>query len=329
MHRVQQPAIGFHVYKGKHKTYYDAFASALALLRSYLPNVRPAMQVFVSGPQTRGINFSANDIAAVSHATCPRAYANANAHADSPLLFIHGAYVDNPWGKTITSVQNIADELAVAAQLRAQGVIVHMSKNTTVALPWVIEQLAKRVEAAAPTIYLEINAAKPSADTFETPEKINALFAQVRLSLRAVTRSANLRVGLCIDTAHLWACGVDLREYADASNWLAGLDRALISECAGGADANAHSPPIIIHLNDSKSARGSGKDQHAGLFRGNIWGNGHPNEVARAAADIAREDTGCAAVLEFAIDNAIPCILERDADGLVQDLIALQQFGYY
>ena len=71
------------------------------------------------------------------------------------------------------------------------------------------------------------------------------------------------RVGFCIDTAHAWGAGMDLAEPAAIDAFLSdfamriGIDRL-----------------VMVHLNDSKSERGSRLDRHEHLGAGLIGARG-------------------------------------------------------
>ena len=71
------------------------------------------------------------------------------------------------------------------------------------------------------------------------------------------------RLGFCLDTAHAWGAGVDLADPAGADAFLGdfasriGLERL-----------------VMIHLNDSKSERGSRIDRHEHLGAGRIGATG-------------------------------------------------------
>ena len=71
------------------------------------------------------------------------------------------------------------------------------------------------------------------------------------------------RIGFCLDTAHAWSAGVDLGDptaidaFLDVFDARIGLDRL-----------------VLVHLNDSKSERGSGVDRHEHLGGGRIGETG-------------------------------------------------------
>ncbi|HTU33797.1 MAG TPA: deoxyribonuclease IV [Candidatus Acidoferrum sp.] len=69
----------------------------------------------------------------------------------------------------------------------------------------------------------------------------------------------DLPLGVCIDTAHLFACGRDIRRQPGLDATLAALDAAV------GLDRVA-----VIHVNDSKTALGSRVDRHQHIGKGKI-----------------------------------------------------------
>jgi len=71
------------------------------------------------------------------------------------------------------------------------------------------------------------------------------------------------RLGFCLDTAHCWAAGVDLSDPGAIDAWLADFDARL------GLDRL-----VMVHLNDSKSERGSHLDRHEHLGAGRIGATG-------------------------------------------------------
>ena len=71
------------------------------------------------------------------------------------------------------------------------------------------------------------------------------------------------RIGFCLDTAHAWAAGVDVSEPEAIDAFLADFDDRI------GLDRL-----VMVHLNDSKSERGSRLDRHEHLGAGRIGARG-------------------------------------------------------
>jgi len=128
----------------------------------------------------------------------------------------------------------------------------------------------------------EIRAGKSGAnpDTHNYPAAITPLSA------------AELRqLGICIDTAHLFAAGVDIRTPKGLKDYLYQFDQKIGLEFLRS-----------IHLNDSRQQLGSRKDQHTGLADGYIF-----------------QDDNCLSVIRelvrFAKQRQIPIILETHRAG--------------
>jgi deoxyribonuclease-4 len=101
-----------------------------------------------------------------------------------------------------------------------------------------------RAVGAAPThgarLFLE-GQAGAGGQLGRTPEEL----------IRLVDPAVRSRVGICLDTAHLWAAGYDLTA--------GGLQR-VIDEVREHWRRDA---PDALHINDTRVARGSGRDRHA------------------------------------------------------------------
>lgn len=280
---------GFHVSKNG-RPMHVALAEDMKILQDY--GMKPCAQVFVSGPRTFKETLNDEEKARV------REYI---AETGAQIV-IHGAYVDNPWNKSPGSVHNIKQELRICSQIGATGVIVHLGNKTFDTLQYVIEEVTD-IEQRDVTLWLEIHAAKPNPGTFETPEKITKLFNLIKNY-----NTHGVRIGLCIDTAHLFACGTSLSEYNAAKQWIAGLPDV----------------PLMLHLNDSKSIFKSGKDQHARLLYGNIWKKYNPD-----SGEFPISQSGLAYLLEYAEENNIMVILERDEESLPYDIDLIHKLGYF
>jgi deoxyribonuclease-4 len=243
-------------------------------------------QIFVTGPQSFREILKEDDIAQCAQLS-----------REIPIV-IHGSYLDAPWNRAPGAVHNIKRELEIAERIGARGVIVHLGAGAANDdnLKYVLEQLSG-------TLWLEIHAAKSSPFTYETPARIRGLFARV-----SKCNLTNLQVGLCIDTAHLFACGCALADARAMSDWLAGLPDV----------------PVMIHLNDSASVLGSGKDKHAALTRGNLWGAYNRENGHRAI-----EESGLVTLLAWAEDHNAMVILERTPDEIDYDLGLVSDLGFF
>ncbi len=208
-------------------------------------------------------------------------------------LIVHGAYVDNPWSSG--SIEIIKREFELCRKCGASGLIIHLGNKTNESITVVLQKIIKDIPAIEHvTLWLEINAAKQSDNTFESPKKLNKLFNIIH----ELTRNTILLVGLCIDTAHLWACGVSMSSYNNAQLWLNELKVQ----------------PIMFHLNDSSEVLASGKDIHMPLCKGKIW-HDYKSRIA---------ESGIACIVNYAKKNNCAIILERHDDDIKADMKVLK-----
>jgi endonuclease IV len=281
----------FGVHIRKHNTVSDSLADSLAESRKSLPReLTKSAQVFITNPRSGAEITTREDIAGIRKFV----------EATNTELIIHSSYVGEPWGKCATGI--VRREFALATQCGASGLVVHMGSKTNSGYKCVIESIMRKIPSETLNnviLWLEINAAKSSENTFETPQKINNLFRKIY----ALTHKSPLLVGLCIDSAHLWACGVSFTTYNSADSFLKGLDKRI---------------PIMFHLNDSTEELGSGIDVHAQLARGKIWDN----------VNIA--DSGIACIVNYAEEHGSIIILERnlnESGDYTPDINALKVVG--
>jgi endonuclease IV len=256
----------------------------------------PSVQIFVVGPKTRKETLSADEKAGI-RVLCDRGL----------KLVIHGAYIDRPWGESADAVQSIQLELKIAHEIGANGVIVHLgpgAKNDA-ATRRVLTEIGRGLESHQPILWLEIQAAKTSEFTYETPEKLAHLFDRIK------GYGLNYTCGLCIDTAHLFSCGTSLETRAAAADWLGRVEMLL------------QNVPLMLHLNDSARELGCGIDKHAVLCGGTIWSAYHPT-----TGTIPFEMSGLNYILGWAEKKKIVTILERDDEDLHKDLTLVTQLGF-
>lgn len=293
-------SIGYHVSKngdGNKNSMAESLQKAVDNLQSYNFN-KLAAQIFVTGPQNFKENLSENE-----KTMC------AQIVRDNHLqLVIHGAYVDNPWTRTFASIQNIKKELKIAFEIGATGVVVHLSAGAFdfENLKYVLQELSTIEPNVKDNVilWLEIHTAKPSLYTYETPDKLHNLFDKIiKIDLQG------LRIGLCIDTAHLYSCGTSFSSYLTTQDWLNQLPPNI---------------PIMCHLNDSASKLGSGIDRHQNLMQGEIWSQYHP-----ITGSLPAEESGLIALLNWAEKTDTVLILERNKEGIINDLNLLRSLKYF
>ena len=230
-----------------------------------------------------------------------RAYLDAN---PDTYVVAHGTYMDYPWYGKPYPAKFIRKELAMCARAGIAGVVVHLGiPGVKEVKPYLPRLMRESRGGAGPVVYLEVPHVQPHKSHYETPEKLAALFRVVRQV------DPQLRhFGLCIDTAHLWSCGVDLSSRAAGDDWIQRL------EAVAGVI-----PPgrILLHLNDSESPLGSGTDKHAPLLCGRMWGEYRD----------CPSKSGLVPFVEYAIRHNIPTILEHKPEFLEHDYQVLNKMA--
>lgn len=292
-------SFGMHVSKAGRKNTKKSRPMAVALQQdmAFMEGFnigKPSAQIFVCGPQTYAQTLSADDKAAI------RRYVDETGLS----LVIHGAYVDIPWSQRQQAIGNIMEEMRIAYQIGATGVVVHLGNSTNNSIEFVLNELGRLEQTVKEStmLWLETNSVRASANSFETPEKIRALFEKVKLY-----NVHSINVGLCVDTAHLFACGVSLDTYDKAKQWFTSIPDV----------------PLMLHLNDSGSKLGSGKDLHESLCYGEIWRVYHPE-----TGILPIEQSGLAYIVEMVHKKNIVAILERDDEVIINDFSILQHLAF-
>jgi deoxyribonuclease IV len=177
---------------------------------------------------------------------------------------VHHGYLANlasPKKATLTrSRRAFVDELRRAELLGVDGLVVHpgahLGSGVDAGLRTIADSLTKAF-AAVPEgrvrVLLENAAGQGTA--------LCSTFVELRRVLEAV--GVPERLGVCLDTCHLFASGIDLRTEAAYGAFVDRLRSDL-----GGEVVRA------FHLNDAKADLGSHLDRHENLGRGKIGADG-------------------------------------------------------
>jgi deoxyribonuclease-4 len=188
-------------------------------------------------------------------------------------IAVHASYLVNLAGPAEDlferSVALLAHEMAAAPGFGARFVNVHVGSHKGAGveagvarvadgIARVLEGVPAGAEVAgglpgAPLLVLE-NSAGSGDGVGVNLEELEAIFEAV-----AARGIAADRIGLCLDTAHLWAAGHDM---ATAE----GVD-ALVDALAARIGLERL---VMIHLNDSKATRGARLDRHEHLGAGEM-----------------------------------------------------------
>jgi deoxyribonuclease-4 len=180
------------------------------------------------------------------------------AHLDGPWV-IHSSYLVNlctpKEGLREKSIASMQAEVDAAATLGIEYVNVHLGAHTGAGVEGGLDNAASALdELDVPdgvTVLVESDAGSGT--------KLGGDFEH----LAEVLDRCSLDLGVCVDTAHAFAAGYDLSTPAGVDDVVDEFDDVV------GLD-NLH----CLHLNDSKHACGTNKDEHAHVGEGEIGVDG-------------------------------------------------------
>jgi deoxyribonuclease IV len=200
-------------------------------------------------------------------------------------VLIHAVYLLNCASEDseirAKSVASLAHSLQVGEAIGACAVVLHPGSAKTGDVQSAIQRAGEAVlealaESGSCPLHLE--------NTAGTGGTLGRSIDELALLLDAC--GGHERIGLCLDSCHLFASGYDIR----TAEGIAGVV-AEISAKIGGERFGS------LHLNDSQTALGSGRDRHANIGQGELG------------------ERGCAAFLSEPAFESLPCVLETPGVG--------------
>jgi deoxyribonuclease-4 len=201
-------------------------------------------------------------------------------------LVIHANYLINlataDSVMRVRTIQAFHDEIARATALGADFLVVHPGAALGATAPEAVGAVADALRHAARGVRLAANFADMASgglrvlleNTSGMGTCIGAKFAELRAILDQIPE---LPLGVCLDTAHAYEAGYDLRTESGLEQMLADLDATV---------GLARAP--VVHMNDSKTPLGSRLDRHEHIGRGKIGNEAfrrilrHPRLAGRA-----------------------------------------------
>jgi deoxyribonuclease IV len=187
------------------------------------------------------------------------------AQENSPTIaetFCHATYLinlatDQP--DLLQRSQNcLAANLATSTGMGASGLVLHVGSHKGSGLADVVPQVVEALLGALETqpggscpILLE-NAAGAGGT-------VGRSFDELATILDAAGNAHASRLGVCLDTQHLWASGIDYTTVEEADEVVAQFDDVIGLERLR-----------CLHLNDSKVGLGENRDRHANVGEGTI-----------------------------------------------------------
>lgn len=219
-----------------------------------------AIQVFTQSPrQWRAPRHGARAVAEFRAATAEHRL----------VTYCHATYLINLAGDDAAlrerSAACLRENLSVARRIGARGLVLHVGSHKGRGGPHVSGQVAdalrRALDDADPVaqgdpgcpILLE-NAAGAGGTVGRSLEELAELLEAA---------GSDERLGVCLDTQHLFASGVDFTTRELADRVVAQLDALIGCRRLG-----------CLHLNDSKVALGANRDRHENLGEGHVGADG-------------------------------------------------------
>jgi deoxyribonuclease IV len=251
-----------------------------------------AIQIFNQSPRMwRPTAYREEDVAAFREAL-----------ATSPIeaVLIHAVYLlncasDDPDIRA-KSLASLIHSLRVGEQIGACGVVLHPGSAKT-------GDVGKAIARAGATIREALSESETCPLHLENTAGAGGTLGRSVDELAALIDAARKgsadgeRLGVCLDSCHLYASGYDIRTPAGIDTLLEEVSAKIGCERLGS-----------LHLNDSQGALGSGRDRHANVGQGELG------------------ERGCATFLAAAPFEGLPCVLETpggDGGGPAPEEVAL------
>ena len=174
-------------------------------------------------------------------------------------VFVHSLYLCNLAAPDPAiyskSVQTMRSTMAASCALGADGVVFHVGSHLgsgfEAGLAKVVPALRQIVELCTDTTWLLIeNSAGAGGTIGRSIEELAAL-------VDALDRHP--RLGVCLDTCHLYVSGIDVTDRGTVDSLLAELDSSV------GLDRLR-----VLHVNDAATPLGSNRDRHANVLEGEL-----------------------------------------------------------
>lgn len=254
-----------------------------------------AVQIFTQSPRMWKPSQYSDDVLA--------AYREAQSeHPSVVATFCHATYLINlasPDPELAAKSRScLTANLSTADGMGAEGLVLHIGSHRgsgfDTALPAVAEALIgslDEVDADVEGCPILLENAAGAGDT------VGRSFEELARVIDAAGRDE--RLGVCLDTQHLWASGIPFGTVEEADDLI-----ALIEGTVGMARLRC------MHLNDSKVDFGANKDRHENIGEGTI------------GAD------GLAALLGHPALQDVPAILEVPGEGdgpRTEDVVAARE----
>jgi deoxyribonuclease-4 len=214
-----------------------------------------SVQVFTQSPRAwRPTNHPPENIERFKEARTEAGIGAVVCHA---LYLINLAATDKEVRKK--SHAALLQTVGVACAIEADGVVVHVGSHLGDGFETGLERAAPALERALnacgdPTWLLLENSAGAGGTIGRSIDELAALFDRL---------DRHPRLGLCLDSCHLWVSGVDVTDPKTYDATLAEIDERIGLERLR-----------CLHVNDAAAPLGSCRDRHANIGKGEMGKKG-------------------------------------------------------
>jgi deoxyribonuclease-4 len=210
-----------------------------------------SLQIFTQSPRTwRPTN---HDPANFERFKERRAEAGIQGVVCHALYLVNLATPDEEiYEKSVTTLMNTVD---VACAIEADGVVFHVGSHLgagfEAGLEHVVPALERALERCSETTWLLIeNSAGAGGTIGRSVDELAVLVDRL---------DRHPRLGICLDSCHLWVSGVDV------------TDRTALDVCVDEVEERIGFDRLrALHVNDAAAPLGSNRDRHANLGEGEI-----------------------------------------------------------
>jgi deoxyribonuclease IV len=243
-------------YIGAHISISKGLVNAAKEARSYGGNM---LQIFTGSPRSRSKTPRDED----ELKECKK-YLEKN----NMKIVIHSSYLLNlakPWTEYSWWLKELEIELENAYHLGAIGVVIHMGKSLELSKEEAYNNMytslihvLKNTTKFGTKIILET----PAGQGTEMCHKLEE-FAKFYNKFKSVKEEHKKRVGICIDSCHIFASGYNIGVKSDFAKYKKQFDKLI-----------GFKHIDVIHLNDSKGELGCRVDRHENIGKGHIGKKG-------------------------------------------------------
>jgi deoxyribonuclease-4 len=210
-----------------------------------------ALQLFVQSPRMwRFPDHDSKDLAA---------FRERRRELGIGAVVVHALYLvnlaspnDELYGKSIATMCSTMD---ASAAIEADGVIFHVGSHQGAGFEAGLERvepaMRQILEHASETTWLLMeNSAGAGGTIGRSLHELVALYEAC---------GRHERLGVCLDSCHLWVSGYDVTDREALDGLLAEIDAGIGLECLRA-----------LHVNDAQAALGSNRDRHANILEGEL-----------------------------------------------------------